>query len=142
MRTEKQQLRQIDEDARRAAAEHKQRAVALVAAVYDREGTQAKAGQVLGITKQRVGQLLKERAIEETTTYTRADQDGEETRTVRVARYGDGAMEVYVAGTTDGVETGPERIEFASTPPRHADAAEAEERLAAYLNDLHSEGYQ
>ncbi|MEU3020073.1 hypothetical protein ABZ635_22060 [Nocardiopsis sp. NPDC007018] len=65
MRTEQQQLKDIDRRAREAATAYKREAVALVAAVYDREGTQQAAADVLGITKQRVGQLLKDRATEE-----------------------------------------------------------------------------
>lgn len=140
--TPAEQLRHIDDEARAAAAAYKRRAVALVAEVYDREGTQSGAAKVLGISQGRVSQLLKDRVREETHHLERVDEEGVETRTVRVARYGDGAIEVYVSGTTDGTETGPERVEIASTPPRHEDAGEAEERLAAYLIDLESEGYR
>ena len=136
-----QQLKDIDRQAREAAAAYKRQAVALVAEVYDREGSQSKAAAVLGITKQRVGQLLKDRVREETHHLTRTDDDGVQTRTIRVLRYGDGAVEVWVSGTTDGTETAPERIEIASTPPHHEDAADTEERLAAYLDDLRTDGY-
>lgn len=135
-------LKDIDRRAREAAAAFKREAVALVAEVYDREGTQAKAAAVLGVSQGRVSQLLAERATEESHHLVRTDEEGTETRTVRVVRYGDGAVEVHVCGTTDGAPTGPERIEIASTPPRHEDAGEAEGRLADYLVDLEAEGYR
>ncbi|WP_435110188.1 hypothetical protein [Nocardiopsis synnemataformans] len=136
------QLKDIDRRAREAAAAYKREAVALVAKVYGQEGSQAKAATVLGISKQRVGQLLKERPQEEIRYLECIADEGVETRTVRIARYRDGAIEVYVSGTTDGALTSPQRIEFASTPPRHEDAGEVEDRLANYLADLENEGYR
>jgi DNA-directed RNA polymerase specialized sigma subunit len=55
-----EQLKDIDRQAREAAAAYKRQAVALVAEVYDREGSQSKAAKVLGISQGRVSQLLKE----------------------------------------------------------------------------------
>lgn len=141
MTSEAKQLKAIDTEARQAAAAYKRRAVAIVAAVFDREGTQQKAADVLGISKQRVGQLLKDRVDEEVHRLERVDGEGVETRTVRVLRYKDGAIEVHVSGATDGVETGPERIEFASASPGHDDAGEVEMRLADYLADLRRDGF-
>lgn len=64
---EADQLKDIDRRAREAATAYKRQAVALVAEVYDREGSQSKAAAVLGISKQRVGQLLKSRTRTEPT---------------------------------------------------------------------------
>lgn len=142
MATESDQLKAIHAEARRVAASYKRRAVALVASVVDREGTQEKAGKVLGISKQRVGKILKHPLTEEVHALARTDSAGAEARTVRVLRFHGGAIEVHVSGTTDGVETGPERIEFASTPTRHEDADEVEQRLADYLAGLRADGYR
>ena len=141
MTTEADQLKAIDAEARQVAAEYKRRAVALVATVFDREGTQQAAAAALGISQGRVSQLLKERSHEEIHYLARTDDEGVEARKVRVVRYGDGALEVHVSGTTDGAETGPERIEFASSPPRHEDADEVETRLGEYLTGLREDGF-
>lgn len=141
MTPEGAELWAIDIEARQAAIHHKRRAVALVADVVKREGTQEAAGKVLGISKQRVGKILKGVLSEETHRLTRADDEGTETRAVRVVRYGDGAIEVHVSGTTDGAETGPERIEFVSTPPKHEDSDEVEGRLGQYLDGLREDGF-
>ena len=141
MTTEADQLKAIDQRARETAAALKREAVALVAAVVDREGNQAKAAQVLNISQGRVSQILKSPLSEEVHHLIRTDDEGTETRTVRVLRYYGGAIEVHVSGTTDEVETGPERIEFASTQPRHEDADEVEQRLGEYLAGLREDGF-
>lgn len=141
MPDEAAQLKAIDAEARKVATAYKRRAVNLVAKVVKREGTQEKAGRVLGISKQRVGKILKGPLVEKVHHLTRADDEGTEARTVRVVWCGDGAIEVHVSGTTDGAETGPERIEFVSTPPKHEDSNEVEGRLGQYLNELSEDGF-